>query len=388
MNRENKVKILNFFLIMLIAFSVTAQNPGITPSNGLFHTHTGMVVEEGMLQVKTNLNFFTKLGEYIGQGVTPANFSAANYWLVASNASVTYGFYKNFDFTAAIRIYQDTHYSNEFNLPDDIFLTLKAGSFEFGKRRFKGSLSTSFRLPTGEIHNYPFAEYASGAVEYGFLGAISFYTDPYLPERSPNFHFNIAWWNHNESGEVLYEYDNGTELEATKNSSYFKMALASVIPMGEFDIRFELAGALATTKPDAFVYSSEEWVFFTPSVKYKPLDWISMDLGIDLRIAPENDRQWTSGVPDISSKLDLPRNYPPWKVHLGLNFNIPVTSSASKSLEDIESEEFEKRIDFYKLIQEEREKSSTIEEEIKMLRKERKEAEKEIEELKKMLEED
>ena len=126
------MKLLNFFLIILLAISANAQNPGITASKGLFHTHTGQVVEEGMLQVKTNLNFFTKLGEYIGQGIQPADFSAANYWLVASNAAVTYGFYKHFDFTAAIRIYQDTHYSNEFNLPDDIFLSLKAGSFQFG----------------------------------------------------------------------------------------------------------------------------------------------------------------------------------------------------------------------------------------------------------------
>ncbi len=384
------MKILNFFLIIFVAFSVTAQNPGLTASNGFFHTHTGRVIDEGVLQIKTNMNFFTKLGEALDNSLTAADFTAANYWLVASNLSMSYGFYNHLDFTAAIRIYQDTHYENEFNIPGDLFLSLKTGSFKFGKKRFQTSLMTTFRIPLGEMHNYPFAEYSSGALEYGFCGAISYYMDPYLPERAANFHFNLGWWNHNESGKVLYtDPDTDTELIATKNSSYLNMAFATVIPTGEFDIRFELSGILATTRPDSFVYSSEEWVFFTPSIKYKPFDWMSMDLGVDLRIAPKSDRQWTDKiVPDISEKLDLPKNYPPWKVQIGLNFNIPVSGRGTTSLQEIEAEQFEEKVEFYKLLQEEQEKSSDIEEELKMLKNEREEADKEIEELKKMLEED
>ena len=382
------MKLLNIFLILIVGLSVSAQNPGSTASNGMFHTHTGRVLDEGMLQFKTNMNFYSKLGEFLDKSLQAADYQAANWWLVAGNLSAAYGFYNHFDFTAAIRLYQDTHYANEFNFPDDLFLSIKAGSFQFGRRKFNSSFTTSFRIPIGEKHNYPFAEYASGALEYGFFGAISYYTDPYLPERSPNFHLNIGWWNHNELGEVLYTKQDSTELKATKNSSYLHLALASVIPAGEFEIRFELSGALATTKPDSFVYSSEEWVLLTPSVRYKPYDWVSFDLGVDLRMAPSDDRQWTGGVPDVSSKLDLPKNYPPWKVQMGLNFNIPVGGKASKTLEEIESEEFNRQVEFYKLIQDEREKSSEIEDELKDLKKEREAADKEIEELKKMLDEE
>jgi len=365
-----------------------AQDPGMTASNGLIHTHTGRVIDEGMLQIKTNMNFFTKIGDVLDEGLNSADFNAANYWLVAGNASLTYGFYEHFDFTAAIRVYQDTHYPNEYNLPDDLFLTLKAGSFQFGRKRFNTSLQTTFRIPTGEMHNYPFAEYASGALEYGFFGALSFYFDPYLPERSPNFHLNMGWWNHNESGEVLYTFPkSGEELKATRNSSYFHMALASVIPAGAFDLRFELSGALSTNKPDEFVYSSEEWAYLTPSIRYKPLDWISMDLGVDLKLSPDDERQWTSGIPDISSKLDLPKNYTQWKAHMGFNMTIPVASKSTKNLQDVENEQFQEKVEFYKLLQEEREKSSNIEEELKMLKKERENADKEIEELKKLLDE-
>ena len=382
------MKLLNIFLILIVAITVTAQNPGSTASNGMFHTHSGSVLDEGMLQFKTGMNLFTKLGEYIDKSSQPDDFSASSLWLVAGNISAAYGFYNHFDFTASLRLYQSIDYENEFNLPDDLFLSLKAGSFQFGERKFSGSFTTTFRIPLAEKHNYPFAEYASGALEYGFFGALSYYMDPYIQERLPSFHFNIGWWNHNEFGEILYASGDSTELKATKNSSYLHLAFAAVIPAGAFEVRFELSGAQATNTPDPFVYSSEEWVLFTPSVRYKAFDWGSIDLGIDLRMTPRDDRQWTSGIEDISSKLDLPKNYPPWKIQIGLNFNIPVGGKAAKSLQEIESEEFNRQVEFYKLIQDEREKSTEIEDELKELKREREAADKEIEELKEMLDEE
>jgi len=387
------VKLLKILFILTLTLPILAQNPGSTASNGLFHTHTGRTLDEGMLQFKTNMNFFTKLGEFLNKNLEPDKFSASNVWLVAGNLSAAYGFYNHFDITASLRLYQDTHYKNtyydnEFNTPGDLFLSLKAGSLQFGKRKFNGSFTTSFRIPLGEVHNYPFAEYASGALEYGFFGALSYYMDSYLPDRSPNFHFNMGWWNHNERNEILYTTISGEELKASKSSSYLHLALASVVPVNEFEIRFELSGALATSKPDSFVYSSEEWVLLTPSVRYKPYDWVSIDLGVDLRMAPRDNRQWTAGVPDVSETLKLPKNYPPWKVQMGLNFNIPVGGRAAKTIEEVESEQFNQQVEFYKLIQDEREKSSEIEDELKELKRERESADREIEELKKMLGED
>ena len=91
---------------------------------------------------------------------------------------------------------------------------------------------------------------------------------------------------------------------------------------------------------------------------------------------------------DFLGWLDLPKNYPPWKVQIGLNFNIPVGGRAAKTIEEVESEEFNRQVEFYKLIQDEREKSAEIEDELKELKKEREAADAEIEELKKMLGED
>ena len=379
------MKLLSIFLIIFLTINIFAQNPGSTPSNGFFHTHTGQTLDKGTLQFKTNMNLFTKTIEYRNTSLQPADFTASSLWLVAGNISATYGLFDNFDFTAALRLYQSIDYENESNLPDDIFLSLKAGSFKFGKKRFNGSFTTSFRIPVADKHNYPFAEYASGAVEYGFFGALSFYVDPYLTNRFSNFHLNIGWWNHNELGQTLYTQGDTLELKATKNSSYLYLALATVIPAGAFEVRFELSGGLSTSDPDKFVYSAEEWVFLTPSLRYKPTDWLSVDLGVDLRMSPTDDRQRTSEIEDVSNELDLPKNYPAWKLQTGLNFTFPITSGSSKSLEEVESENFNRQVQLYQLIQEESEKSNEIENELRIIKKVREETDKEIEELKKVL---
>lgn len=373
------------FLLLSFGFAQNPDNPG---SNALLHTSTSETYAPGKLELQTNLNFFTKLGEFLGDPVLkPSDFRAANYWLVASNVAFTYGIAEHWDATVGLRLYQDTHYSNEFNLPDDIFVTVKTGSHFFGRRKFAAAFMGSARIATGEIHNYPFAEYASGAFEFGFMTALSFYIDPYLRDRAFSMHYNIGWWNHNEAGTTLYEFKNGNKLDATVNSSHLQMNLGAVIPAGQFDLRLELSGILYTKNPDKFVYSAEEWAFFSPSIRYKPYDWISMDLGIDFRISPK-DRQNTEGIPDISNNLDLPPNYPPWKVQMGLNMAILPFGKSIRERSDAQHEEFKKRVEFYEVVKDQEKKAKNIEQELNNLRKERENADKEIEELRKMLEEE
>jgi hypothetical protein len=264
-------------LFLVLSVNVYSQNPGAPGSYSLFHTQEARTFNPGRLNAYANYNFFTKLGEFIGGA--PANFDAANWWLIAGNLAFTYGIIDHLDMSFGLRLYQDTHHDNEFNLPDDIFVSLKTGSYFFGRERFALGLVASTRLGVGEVHNYPFAEYASGAVEFGLKAALSFYADPYFPERSINAHFNIGWWNHNEKGQKI-PVIGGEDREATVSSSHLSMALATVVPLGEFEIRGELSGILFLKDPDKFIYSAEDYAYFTPSIRYKPYDWVSMDLGI------------------------------------------------------------------------------------------------------------
>jgi hypothetical protein len=371
----------SLFILLLMASFVFAQNPG---SKSLLHTHTGRTFEQGRLEVRTNLNFFTKLGEFIGQS-KPSDFSAANYWMVANNLAITYGLFDNLDLTVAARLYQDTHYKEEFNVPDDIFVTLKAGSFDFANRQLYAAGMINLRFGTGEKHNYPFVEYASGSTEYGLMGALSFYLDPYLPARSFSTHLNLGWYTHNDASQEVYEV-NGTVRTARFNATEMQFGLGFVYPVGALDFMLEVNGINYIEQPDTMIYSRENYIYITPSIRYKPYHWVSMDIGVDLRIS--GDEEETSGVLVLfTENLDLP-NYSNWKAYLGLNFTILPLGQSALTPEEVERDRFNKRIDFFQNIIEERERVENVQEELDRLRREREEAEKELEELKQVLEEE
>ena len=374
------MKKISLVLIMLFFGLAFSQPP--SGSKSLLHTQSARTFESGRLEVHTNMNFFTRATEFIGKGQKPADFSAVNYWLVSSNLALTYGILDNLDFTIAPRLYQDTHAKNEYNLPGDVFFTLKGGSFAFAGRRMYGALMATIRLGTGEEHNYPFTEYASGATEYAFTGALSYYMDPYLPDRSFSAHLNLGWWNHNEAGQELYK----GKPTSSVNSSELQYALGFVYPTELFDYQLELFGSSFLTKPDEIVYSREDYFYVTPSIRYKPMSWISMDLGMDIRISADKDE--TMGVPDKSpADFNLP-NYSSWKVHMGLNVKLLPFTSVKKTPAEVERDQFQERVKFFQKIVEDRKKAEDVQEQLDRLKEERKEAEKELEELKQIMEEE
>ncbi len=374
---------LTVLLILTTGLWAFAQLPN--GDKELVFTQTGKTLDKGQLTFSNEMNFYSNVAEFIGQ-TEPQNFSETNYWLVAGNTNITYGILDNLDATLAMRVYQDTHYPNEFNLPDDMFLTLRAGSFGFGRNYFQQGFLGSMRFPTGEVHNYPFAEYASGAFEYGFMYAVSYYSDPYLPNRAFNFHFNLGWWNHNEDGQT-FEFPNGSEFESDVSSKDIRLAVAAVFPTEIFDFRMEVTGILYLTRPEDFIYSAEEWAYMTPSIRYKPTEWFSMDLAADLLLSPK-DRQWTTAnVPDISTNLDLPTSYPEWKIHMGANVSLNILKKSFGVGSDYAREEAKERMKMFETVLEEQEKAKTMQGQIENLRRVRREVEKEIEELKKLIDE-
>ena len=209
--------------------------------------------------------------------------------------------------------------------------------------------------------------------------------DPYLPDRSFNAHLNLGWWNHNEAGQEVYK--NGSDVrKATKNSSELQYALGLVYPTGLFDYRFEFYGASFMEQPDEFVYNREDYMYITPSIRYKALSWISMDFGVDIRISANKDE--TTGVPNKTPEdYDLP-NYCSWKVRMGLNIKLLPFTSAKKTPAEVERDQFNERVKFFQKIVEDRQKSEEVQEQLDLLKEERQEAEKELEELKQILEEE
>ena len=372
-------------LISVVVFSILISTAfsQYVGSKSLTRTHTGKTFEAGRLDVRSDVNFFTKLADFIGSA--PPDFTAANYWLVSSNLVFTYGIVDNIDLTLALRLYQDTHYTNEYNLPDDIFATLKVGSFPFGKRRFFGAGMLNFRIGTGEVHNYPFVEYSSGGLEFGLKGALSYYIDPYLPDRNFSAHLNLGWYDHNDASKFVYDPPKRPDRrqEAGNNAQEFQYALGFIYPVGQVDFMLEASGIKYLVQPDTMVYGREDFTYLTPSIRYKPYRWLSLDLAVDLRIS--KDVEETSGVSLWTKDLSLP-NYASWIAHLGFNFHILAPQGEGNG--GFERDRFNRRIDYFNGVMEDRDRLEKVRDELQKLKKQREDAEKELEELKQILDEE
>jgi hypothetical protein len=127
------------------------------------------------------------------------------------------------------------------------------------------------------------------------------------------------------------------------------------------------------------VYGRENYTYVTPAIRYKPYSWLSLDLGVDIRIS--SDVEETKGVA-VYSKLDLP-NYASWMAHMGLTFHI-----LSPGGEGLERDQMGQRMQYYNNTMVDRERLERIRQELQKLKKQREDAEKELEELKQILDEE
>ena len=192
-------RLSSFLLIFVLFISANAQ----TGSKSLLHVQQARTFKQGWLVGGTELSFFTKLGSFIVE--SPSDAPSVNYWTVTNNIVLTYGIIDNLDLTAALRLYQDTNLPGEYNLPDDIFLNLKTGSFAFGGRKFYGSAMLKMRIGTGEVPNYIFRGIFQRWSRIWYNGGVIVPRRiPYLPDRSFSTHLNLGWYSHNDAGKTVY----------------------------------------------------------------------------------------------------------------------------------------------------------------------------------------
>lgn len=360
-------------------------------SKGFQYVQTASTLQPQRVDFRTNLRFYTTVARYLGEP-KPADFVETNLWNVQSNLLFTYGLAEHFDATATLRLYQDIHReggrffrSEDSNFPDDIFLDIKGGGFGFSENRMEVGAEVALRLPIADIHNYPFEKYNAGAVEFGMNGLFSYYNDPFLHDRDYSFHLNFGYYYYNDKGKIIYEDRNVGTIVSQTNSSSLEFGAAFNYPTELFDLSLELWGSTFATRPDTFAFSREDWLYLTPTIRYKPSNRFSFDIAFDIRLS--SDEQTTTSLATFEGQnLDIP-NYAPWKMSLAANFVInPGQDLLSRGINT--RGDVRKRVDFYERLLQEREESRSIEEELRRLKREREQAEKELEELKQLLEEE
>ncbi len=348
----------------------------------LMHTYDATTLNPGKWVIYNNLNFYSKASELSDPSIPSKDFRANNYWTVGDNLSVCYGIMNHFDATIGIRVYQDTNIKEDNNLPDDLFLTLRGGSFSFVDNHFHQAVIAGFRFPTAKYHNYLWSEFSSGApFEYGIKWAVTYYSDNYLMDKKLNFHFNLGYWNHNEKGVDLYKLSGGQMLSGSQNSGNMDLALAIVFPTTHLDFRFELNGMYYLSDPDSFVYSNGNYTYFSPSIKYKASNKFSLDFGVDFRLSGD-ECDIPTWMRHPAKHLNLPKMYVPWKVNFGISFAFGNLQEFAYYDNPKEQEKAKLKHKIYK----EEQKSHKTQKEIMNIRKVSDEIDKEIEDLQKKLE--
>ncbi|MCK5077980.1 MAG: transporter, partial [Calditrichia bacterium] len=272
-------------VIVLILFPLFVMG-ATNGSKSLWHTQMAKTLNPGRLELRTDMNFYTKIGDFLGED-KPEDFKTVNYWDVQGNVLLTYGIMKHLDGTLMIRSYQDVHRSGtEANIPGDIFLDIKTGGWELQSPKFNFATILSIRFPSGSVHNYPFEPYAPPTLTTGIGVAFSYYNDPYLSDRDISAHFNAGFQLYNDTGKNIYETKENALGETTKyfadgNASAVTYATGIVFPTNLFDLTLEMHGLAFTSQPDSMVYSRENYMFITPGIKVKPFAWMAFKMGLD-----------------------------------------------------------------------------------------------------------
>ncbi len=371
--------LLAFLLIMSVQTPAQAQlNGGRGPS----FVRAAWNLEPGYFTLGAHTRFYGKVADGARVGGTTI---ATTYWVVQGGFSLNYGISRHFEASLAPTLYQDTNRGGKgFNLPDDLYLRLKIGSFGARGSAMNYGVELAGRIPTGKTHNIPFESYSSGKFSFGVTALASFARDPLYPEDGLSLHFNLGYWNHNDVGEKLtslpLEQDTSLVRQMTQEFTY---GAAVIFPSEKFNFRFELMGSGFLSAPPVSAYSREAVAYFSPGVSYKAYRWMTLDFNSDIRLSGENNTTvYGKGLPGISG---LP-NYPSWRATLGMKLTLLPTSLYSSSERELLMRKAESRRELFEQIIKEQRETEAAESELERIKDERRKAERELDRLRRILE--
>ncbi len=383
MKTRKWVPVLLVIAVVFGATGVFAQH--LNGGRGLPYVRAAWVNEPGYLTMYSHTRFFGKVGKIqAGQGIT----SAVTYWDVQGTLYFTYGISRHIEAAFSPIMYQDTNKGKSgYNIPDDIFLSVKFGSFGSQGSSVSYGFAANTRIPTAKYHNLVFEPYSAGTWEWGFTGLLSYTLDPLYPEDAFNFHVNINYNNHNDVGKKLSlapdDVDTIRVIDPTQTLSY---GLGLRYPTDKFDYWFQLFGTKFLRKPPVTAYSREDFAYVSPGVTYKPYRWLAFDASVDLRISPDKD-ETLHAFRGVGKIPDMP-NYASWRVNIGMHVILLPTRVYKVSERDILMQKAEERRKLFEKVIKEQREAESAEKELERIKEERRKAERELERLRNILEQE
>jgi len=378
-------RIIDFlFLIFLLSF-VSSQATTRQGGKGLIYVHSARVLEKGHLEFVAGTRFFGKIANFGSSKV------AYTLWNVQGFSSFNYGITPHIEFSFSPIFYQDTNsdggnaLDGQANIPDDIFIGLKAGSFREIESPFIFGAILYTRIPAAKQHNIIYEPYSAGTIEVGLKGIASYYSNPTFLDEGWSVHCNIGYLNHNDVGTKLT--GNPDDVRPGAMSAELLFGIGIRYPAGTFDFSSEINARYFITPPPETAYSREYVSYLTAGVYYMPYPWITFQMGIDIKLISEKDI--SQYVPDTS--LDPPPekfpNYPTWRGVLGVRMAILPFGLYSSESARLRREAEDRRKILEKMLKEQKDTNSA-ESELQKIRASRKKLEEELERIRKLLEQE
>jgi hypothetical protein len=379
-----KKKKIFFFGLAMAALMANQGDLLLAQQNGgrgLTYVYSAWNLDPGYLTMYAHTRFFGKVGDI---SLVNNVSSAVTFWDVQGGLAFNYGISEKLELVFSPIIYQDNHKGGRgYNLIDDIFLTLKLGSLGRKGGSFKYGFDISTRFPSAKKHNVSFEPYAAGKVSFGFRSRFSYAVDPLYPDDGLNFHLNLGYWNHNDVGEQLSELNPLVDpVRVTSPTQEFLFGTGVIVPTDKFDFSLEVYGNAFIQEPPRTAYSRENYTYVTPKVRYKAYRWLSIDMGLDIRVSSNTDK---TDYTLVGRFPGIP-NYPDWRISLGTRWTLLPTTIYSTNERDILMRKAETRRELFEQIIREQRETEAAEEELERIKDERRKAERELERLRRILE--
>jgi hypothetical protein len=360
-----------YFIIFL---SATLRSYGTTAfgGNGLFYTQSARIIPKGYLEFFGGTRYYGK--------IATSGKDAYTLWNVQCFTSFNYGAGKHIELALSSIIYQDTNRGEKesVNIPDDIFLTLKVGSFNSMESPFVFGGMLGVRFPAARRHNIIYENYSAGGFEVNLSGLMSYYSNVSFPKEGWSLHTNLGYLNHNDVGKKLTDNDDDPVPKSMSSEILFNTGL--FYPTGIFNFSLELCARHFLVRPPETAYSREFVSYLTLGVYYNPYRWMTFEISFDFQLFSGEDLSDYENSSLWSPPEDFP-NYPTWRGMLGVKLAILPVSRYTKDSEIT----IDRRTILQKMMKEQQD-TDNAQIELLRIRSERKRVEEELERLRKLLE--
>lgn len=380
-----------FCLCLLLVLSSNIFADQFFTGNSMFNTYTARTLQLGTAQISTQGRVYRKAEVFGDKHLVNAT----------GVAGFNFGFTNNLEVGGNVTFYQDQQRNLSpagedeilFNTPDAIYLRLKyrGNGWEIGNRYFGLWAIASSARYLAKGGNVVLEPYSARSIQGNITGIFSFYFDQIYMEEGQSAHLNLGYILHNNSSTA--EVVNGL-LEGAMEFTY---AIGYKYPINYFDLNLELSGNSVFNLPKgdkAIHYSTEPYIYITPSVKYKAFAGMDFDLGCDI-LAYTTYSSCQASYKDGKAGAEYYDNssvpyYAPWRALVRINYtpstpyvDIPTFSSASSVKNRINnSRQISSRRELFEWLIEEPDRVEYIDMKLDKLRNERKTVEENINKIK------